>query len=244
MFGKNKIRERHGDLLRWAKSNMAQGDYEQLVASKDSNREAYDNAIANLKRLRAEMEGATNNQQQQPKEAPRKSRNRKKNKGTSFTSQKDIKEKEIKNNIAVLRKKHREYTKSIVPLEVAYEKEEHKLNNMSNDIKKASAKVIGLENREEEMLERAKYVCKTYPKTLMKAKKLLDACVNANEKLEIQREYDAMVKELSEQRELKTKLDGKLAKLWEGSKVIISTLFTGSSNKTILQEIKLSAGGY
>jgi len=242
----NRQKERNGDLLRWAKANMEKEEYRMLISSKDTDREAYDNSIYNLKILREKMEGSSKdqpNQQRKPKQNTQQQKKKAKS-PTSFANRKIAKEKVIKNNIAVLRKKHREYTKEIVPLEVAFSKEKEKLFTMSENIKKASEKVIGLENREEEMLEKAKYVCKTYPKTLMKAKKLLDACVNDKEKEEIQKEYNSMMKELSEQRDLKTKLDGKLAKFIEGSKVILTVLFKGSSNRTILQEIKLSAGGY
>ena len=243
MFGKKK--DKTGDILRWAKKNMESTEFQKLVSSKDRNPQAFMNAIENLHRLKDQMEGKSSKEDQQSKGKENPRRKEPKNTSTvSIKSRAKEKSKEIYSDIAIARKEHREYTKKIVPLETALESEEQKLQGMSNDIQIATQKVVAIGNREEQMLERAKYVCKTYPKALNKAKKLLDACMNEDEKREIQSDYDAMMKELGEMRSLKSSLDGFLAKAKEGTKVIFSTLFFGSKNRTVLQEIKLNAGGY
>jgi len=247
-------KKNNGDILRWAKANMEYTEYQKLVSAKDTNPQAFINAVENLKTLKAQMEGKP--QQSKPKtkqtnqakkaKAGTKKNNTQSNSVVNSNLQERLNQRksEILSEIAFKRREHREYNKEIVPLEAALSSENRKIEVMAMDIELASQKVLDMGNEKETMLEQAKYVCKVYPKALSDAKKLLDACSNNQKKKEIQQNYEAMMEELNEMRVLRSKLDGFFAKTFEGTKVVLKTLLFGSANRTVLQEIKLNAGGY
>jgi len=244
MFGRK--RDKTGKILRWAKKNMESTEFQKLVGSKDTNPQAFMNAIENLHKLKAQMEGNSSEPTQQARPQQSKKTTKEPNPAPSVNIRNRVKtkRKEIFSNMATARKEFREYTKEIVPLETALEAEEQKLQGMTKDIQVASKKVVDIGNKRDQELEKAKYICKHYPKAISEAKKLLDACMNEDKKREIQADYDSMLKELEEMRSLKSSLDGFFAKTIEGTKVVFSTLLFGSKNRTVLQEIKLNAGGY
>lgn len=241
----NKNKNSDGELLRWAKPQMNPNEYQELLDSREKNPKFYMDFI-DILRGKRETEDNQGNSKPNGRRPSKTGSTPHQNTQDNLKGRREfsLEKKKILDGIAKKRVSHRRYTKKIIPFEVAAKAEDEKIYKMKTDIEVASLRVANMANRKEEMLEKAKYVCSTYPKTLSENRVLIQACANQQDKEVLQSEYELMFKELEEMRTMKARLDRKVSKFFGGLKIVVSTIFTGSSNMTTLQEIKKNAGGY